>query len=283
MIDHLLTQYDFEIKISKKTLKGHYYLPENADAVIILIHGMGEYAKRYEREVIPFFLRNSFAVYSYDQFGHGDTKGIRGYHPGYNYLLDAVDQIISICKQSFANKPMFLYGHSMGGNVAINYVLRRPNELKGIIATSPFLQLAFNPPKWKLFFGKILHRLFPALTMSNELDIKTLSRNPEEVLAYKNDPMIHDRISAGYSIEFMKTGEWAIENSYKLAIPMLLLHGTGDRITSHKASQIFAEGADDNLELALIKDGFHELHHDLDKQLVFEKINGWLGNQIRKT
>lgn len=272
---------EFNINIYNTLIYGQYFQPNIVKAVVVLIHGMGEHAKRYEDFVIPHFTKNSIGVLSYDQFGHGKSEGKKGHNPGFEAVLDSVQEMLIKAKQVFGDKPIFLYGHSMGGNVVINYALRRKNSLKGLIATSPFLRLAFEPPAWKMTLGKILQKITPAITMSNELEITDLSRDKNEVEKYKNDPLIHDQISSNYSIKFMETGEWAIANANQLKKPMLLLHGTGDKITSYKASEIFAKNANEQVELKLYEGAYHELHNDIIKNEVVNEMTTWIDRKIK--
>jgi acylglycerol lipase len=278
-----MTLKEFEFQVAETTLQGQYYSPVIPKAVIILVHGMGEHSKRYEKQVVPFLLKNSMAVISYDQFGHGRSKGKPGHHPGYVYLLDSIDQMIAKANELYHDIPVFLYGHSMGGNVVINYSLKRSDQLKGVVVTSPFLRLAFAPPKWKMAFGRIIDLVIPSFTMPNEIDVSALSRDKKEIEAYQMDPLVHDRVSTRYSLEFMKTGEWAIEHASELKIPMLLLHGTKDRLTSHLASEEFAAKAQGKAELVLFEGGYHELHHDLDKEKVMGTIVDWIQKEIQPT
>jgi acylglycerol lipase len=167
----------------------------------------------------------------------------------------------------------------MGGNVIINYALRKETTLKGIVASSPFLKLAFQPPNWKLSLGKILQKIAPSITMSNEINPDYLSRNKTEVEKYKNDPLVHDKISPNYSLTFIETGKWAIENAHKLKIPALLLHGTSDKIIDFKGTEAFSK----NTEFATLKrykDGYHELHTDLCKEEFMEYITVWLNSEL---
>lgn len=282
MTTYNMTRKDFEFKIAGLMLKGQSYEPKNPRTVVVLIHGMGEYARRYERTVVPALLEKSIAVVSYDQFGHGYSQKKKGDHPGYEYLLDAVDYAIHKAESLFPSIPVILYGHSMGGNVAINYTLRRKHQLKGTIATSPFLRLAFDLPSWKMTFGKLIDKIFPSLTMPNELDLTYLSKDPVEIEAYKNDPMIHDRVSSRYSLELMRTGEWAISHASSLKTSMLLLHGTKDQITSPLASKEFADNSNGMVTFLAIENGYHELHHDLEKKFALDQICEWIEEQITK-
>jgi len=118
--------------------------------------------------------------------------------------------------------------------------------------------------------------------MPNELDLEYLSKDPVEINAYKNDPMIHDRVSTKYSLEFMRTGEWAISNAYSLKTSMLLLHGTKDQITSPLASKEFADNSNGMVTFLPIENGYHELHHDLEKTFVLNQICDWIQKKISK-
>jgi len=276
-----MNQKEFFFNQNNTKLYGAYFQPENVKAVVVLIHGMGEYFGRYIDHVIPYFYKNSFAVITYDQFGHGKTEGKRGHNPGFEKVLDCVSYIINKSKKVFGKKPVFLYGHSMGGNVVINYVLRRDHDLKGVIATSPFLKLAFEPPVWKLKIANILLKIAPSLTMGNELDVNAVSRDKNEVAKYKKDPLIHDKVSPNYSIVFIETGQWAIDNAEKLNIPMLLMHGTGDQLTHYKGSQEFAKNAGKKVTLELFEGGYHELHNDIIKNEVLDAMIQWLNKEIQ--
>ncbi len=272
---------EFTFNLYNTNFHGQYFEPENVKAVIALVHGMGEHSKRYENYVIPVLNKNSFAVITYDQFGHGKTEGKRGHNPGFEAVLDCVDFILEKSNHIFKGKPIFLYGHSMGGNIVVNYALKRKNNLKGLIVTSPLLRLAFDPPKWKLSIGKFLQKWMPSITMDSELETEAISRDINEIEKYKNDRLIHSKISPNYSIIFFKTGEWAIQNANQLKTPMLLMHGTGDRITSWKASKEFANGSIQNIELQLYEGAYHELHNDINKNEVLEKIIEWIDKRLK--
>ena len=273
----------FEFQIASHTLKGQSYEVSDPKAVVVIVHGMGEYGKRYERTVVPRLKKESFAVFSYDQFGHGASDGKKGDNPGFEYLLDALENVLSMAKKTYPTLPVFLYGHSMGGNVVINYTLRRKHNLKGAVATSPFLQLAFDPPKWKLGFGKIMDRILPSLTMPNELELSALSKDQKEIDAYEKDPLVHDKVSTRYSLRLMETGAWAIEHASSLTVPMLIVHGTSDRITSPQASESFVVNSNEMAVFFPIDGGYHELHHDLEKKQLFDKIIEWLNKQRLNT
>ncbi|MFT4831425.1 MAG: acylglycerol lipase [Psychroserpens sp.] len=253
--------------------------PKEILGKVVLCHGFGEHYRRYLPEVIPQLENSGLAVVAYDNIGHGKSGGKRGHCPDYKTLLDILDMVIERAESLYPGKPLFLYGHSMGGNLVLNYALRRKHPIQGIIATSPYLRLAFNPPKWKMILGKAMLKIYPSITLPSGLDPMGISRIPEEVENYKNDPLVHDKVSPMFSFPIMDAGEWAIENSNRLNINTLLLHGTGDPIIDYKGTEAFHQNASITT-LKLLEGGYHELHKDLCRTEMLEHINNWLAQQL---
>jgi len=251
---------------------GFHMQPETVKGVVVLVHGFGEHSGRYTGSIIPMLISSHLAVVTYDNVGHGKSSGKRGHCPSYVALLDILRDSIDIAEGVFPNLPLFLYGHSMGGNLVLNYALRRETQLTGIVATSPYLRLAFQPPKWKMFIGRRMQGM--AITLPSGLDPKGISRIPEEVEKYKKDPLIHDRVSPMFSFPIMDAGEWAIENANQLSVNTLLLHGTADPVIDYKGTEAFHQNSS-TTTLNLIEGAYHELHHDLCQGEMMNSISCW--------
>ena len=273
-----MTHQEFNFDYHKTTFFGQFWQPETIKAVVVIIHGMGEHSGRYE-DLAKKLTDNNFGVIAFDHFGHGKTTGKRGHNPGFDLVLESISNLITKAKEVFGHKPTFLYGHSMGGNAVINYALRKENNLTGIIATSPMLKLAFDPPAWKLSLGKIMQKIAPSITLGNELDANDISRDKKEVANYINDTLVHDKISPNFSLSFIDAGEWAIKNAASLKKPMLLLHGTGDKIIDYKGTETFTNTTE-KASLKLYKGGYHELQHDLCKEEMKQDVINWLNHQL---
>ena len=272
-----MTHKSFTFPFHQTTFFGQYWKPKEASAIVVIIHGMGEHSGRYEH-VAQKLVKHNFAVIAFDHFGHGKTKGKRGHNPGYSYVLDSITTLINKAENFFGKLPTFLYGHSMGGNAVINYALRTENNLTGIVATSPFLRLAFEPPAWKLTLGKLMQKIAPSITLGNELDPSYISRDSVEVQKYIEDPLVHNKVSPNFSLRFMEAGEWAISNAKLLKKPMLIVHGTDDKITDVKGSEEFASNS--NLaSIKLYEGGYHELQNDVCRNEVIQDIIDWLHTQ----
>lgn len=270
---------EFFFKYRNYKLFGQYWQPKETKAIMLLVHGMGEHSSRYIDYVIPEFLAKHIAVITYDNFGHGKSSGKRGHCPSYTALLEVLDIMLSKAKEKASNIPIFVYGHSMGGNLVVNYLLRYKTVITGALVTSPFLRLAFQPPEWKMTIGKVLQKIAPSLTLPSELDVQAISRVSEQVEKYKNDPLVHDRISPNYSFPVIDAGIWAIENAAKLETPVLCIHGSEDQITDFRATKEFTEKTT-YAEYILFDQGYHELHNDLEKEKLVKTLISWMQEKI---
>ncbi|PIF00096.1 MAG: alpha/beta hydrolase [Maribacter sp.] len=272
--------HHFNIKKSGIPIYAGYVQPRTVKGAVVLVHGFGEHSGRYLQEVVPMLADVGLAVLFYDNFGHGKSGGKRGHCPNYGALLALLAEMVEKATDLFPKMPQFLYGHSMGGNLVLNYALRHKNRLTGVIASSPYLRLAFEPLKWKMVLGRAMWKIWPSLTMPSGLDSSGISGIGDEVARYKADPLIHDKISPMFSFPIMEAGEWAIHNAADLRIPTLLVHGTGDPIIDFKGSGEFHKNNPRFTTLKLFEGGYHELHHDRCRLEVFNSIQSWLRQQL---
>lgn len=116
---------------------------------------------------------------SFDLRGHSKSEGPRGQTPSYEALMKDISFLLEIVNKQFPQLPSFLYGHSLGGNLVLNYILRHQPQVKGAIVTGPWLRLSFEPPAFKIILGKIINQLFPAFSQKSGLNTKVLSHDPE--------------------------------------------------------------------------------------------------------
>ena len=121
--------------------------------------------------------------------------------------------------------------------------------------------------------------MHPLVTLGNEINPNDISREKTEVDRYINDPLIHSKISPNFSLTFIDSGKWAIENASQLTIPILLLHGTGDKIIDYRGTQKFANNAN-RATLKLYENGYHELHNDLCKNEMLVDVVNWISSQL---
>jgi len=240
-----------------------------------LVHGQGEHSSRYNH-VATAMANAGYGLITFDLPGHGQSEGRRGDVPAYHTLLATIDDLLAQIRQQFSHLPHFLYGHSMGGNLVLNYLLRNRPPLAGAIVTSPWLRLAFTPPKIQLALVKLVNRLWPSLSIRSKLDTTAISRDRLVVEAYQTDPLIHDRISVRQLRQIAQAGQWALAHAHEFWLPLLLLHGSADRITSPAATRQFASRVPAHCTLKLWEGLYHEPHNEPEKQEVINFIIEWI-------
>jgi len=253
--------------------------PNPAKAAVCLVHGLGEHSGRYQH-VAEAFNQAGFSFLGYDQHGHGKSPGKKGHIPDYETLLDDISLALQVTQERYPAVPIFLYGHSMGGNLVLNYALRRKPQLSGVICTSPWIQLSTEPPKAQVFLARVMNKIYPSFTQNNGLDVSGLSHDPQVSQDYQNDPLVHDQASARLFVAFYAAGNWALEHAKDLTVPLLLAHGGRDPMTSAGASQEFAVKAGKLCTLKIWDGMFHETHNEIDKDEVIAYYIQWAENKL---
>ncbi len=262
------------------------WLPASAEtrplkAVILLQHGLGEHSGRYAH-VAEFFVANNIAVLANDRSGHGQSGNKRGHIAKYEYTLAEIEQLHNEASRRFPQIPVFLYGHSMGGGIVLNYLLRRKNSpLKGIIATAPLIRPAFQPSKFALFLGKIMRNIWGGFVQNNQLDASKICRNPAVVKAYQADKWVHSRISAETAIGMLQWGEFLLETKHNLALPLYITHSRADALTSFAATQQFVAQSTGDIHAKWWDAPYHEIHNETEEQQpLFADILAWINAHL---
>jgi alpha-beta hydrolase superfamily lysophospholipase len=243
-----------------------------------LIHGLGEHTGRYAW-VAETLGKQGYSVTGFDFHGHGKSGGQRGHFATFDQALDDIQSAMDYIAHEEGKPVDFLYGHSMGGNLGINFLLRRKPTLKGAVITSPGLRTYAPTPAWKLTLGKLLYNLLPTFSMDNGLDVNYLSHDPQVKVLYQADPLTHKYISARFGLDFLQAGEWALQNANLLDVPMLIQAGSEDHLVSYQAAKDFADiakGCD-----FIGWDGlYHETHNELEKVKVLDVMVRWLDQHV---
>jgi alpha-beta hydrolase superfamily lysophospholipase len=257
-------------------LFGQSWVPESKpDKAIVIIHGIGEHSGIYADWANKFVEKN-IAVISFDYRGNGKSGGKRGFCFNFNDLLNDIDVITTETEKMFSGIPKIMYGHSLGGNLALNYIMRKKTIFQKAVISSPWLTLSMKISSTKMFFGQFLNYVYPDFTFRAPIHSKDLSRNPELGINHKKDSLIHNKITPRLFFETNKAGEWAMKNPQKLTSPILLMHGETDKITSCESSREFASITIKYTQLKIWKDYLHELHFDENNQQVFNFVLNWV-------
>jgi alpha-beta hydrolase superfamily lysophospholipase len=253
---------------------------EKPKAVIALVHGLGEHISRYEH-MATFFNSHGIAVIGFDHRGHGKTVGRLGHIPGFEIMMDDVDALIKVCKEKYPEKPVFLYGHSMGACLVLNHTLKRKPEIKATIASAPPIILDNKPSAIIIGLGKLMRNVLPSFTQPNGLNVNHISKDPEEVAKYVKDPLVHNKVSASLGMDLLDAGEWLDNYKGTSPLPLLIMHGAADQITSAASSENFAEKMGNKTTFKKWDGLYHEIHNEPEQQQVFEFIFNWINDQLK--
>ncbi|MDH5464308.1 MAG: lysophospholipase, partial [Thiovulaceae bacterium] len=244
--------------------------------VIVLIHGLGEYSGRYV-ELADHFTKHGYHVHTFDLRGHGKSEGKKGHTPSYDCLMHDIEQFYTLVQDTYPNLPLFLYGHSLGGNLAINFLLRKVPDITGVIATSPALRSNLPTPLWKHVTALILRAIWPSFTVSSGIKAKHVTRSISVEKYYEKDPLVHKQISVELGLSILESGKWAIEHAHEIHAPLYVIHGTEDKITSPLASEEFIQKANETSIFFHLYEGMaHELHNEPEREKVLKNIIAWL-------
>ena len=161
----------------------------------------------------------------------------------------------------------------------LDYLLRKNPAVKGAIVTSPWLKLSFEPGKFKVALVSIMKSILPGLIQSTDLVVEDISHDITVVEKYKADPLVHDRISVSLFHSAMNAASYSLAHASDLKVPLLLMHGSEDKICSPEGSREFAAKTK-MAELKIWPGGYHELHNELFKNEVFAYMMNWINARL---
>lgn len=247
--------------------------------VVILVHGLGEHAGRYEHVATQL---NSwgFAVRGYDQCGHGESGGPRGGLPTDTRLLDDLADIVDSTRARMPkDTPLIVLGHSMGGLVAARFVSLGLRPIDGLVLSSPALDPGINIVQ-KLLLA-VLPKIMPNLRVGNGVNPHYISHDPAVVAAYMADRQVHDRISGRLGRFIATAGLKVLDEAPRWSVPTLLLYAGDDRLLNPAGSRRFAMTAPANVVRAICFESlYHEIFNELDARPVFAALGQWLDEKF---
>lgn len=252
------------------------WTPESATGVVVLVHGVHEHSGRYEH-VGRRLAAAGYAVYAVDHPGHGKSPGSRGNIASMAETVEGVAALTRLAAQVHPDVPLFIYGHSMGGLIALQYLTGSPHErVRGGVISAPALDTSAANPVQKVA-APLLSRLAPNLGVI-ALDPTTVSRDPAVVEAYRADPLNYTgKLKARTGSEMMVTAAAMPSRLQCLSLPLLVLHGGADRLMPVSASEVVrAHAASPDLTVKIYDGLYHETHNEPEQDQVLDDIVAWL-------
>ncbi len=254
--------------------------PEQSNsAIVVLIHGLGGHSGILAN-VVEYLVPQGYEVYAMDLRGHGRSQGQRGHIDDWQEFREDLRAFLGQIRSQRAHCPIVLWGHSMGGTIVLDYALRSPDQIQGVIVSAPALG-QIKVPLHKLMVGQALSKLLPHFSLPAGLANSLATRDRQALAVYLQDPLRHELGSARLVTEFFSTVDWINYHAAELRVPLLMMHGTADGVTSPQGSRAF-------FERVLLPDkehheyagAYHDLYDDLDRMTMFNDVEVWLDRHL---
>lgn len=265
-------------------LAGLALVPATAPrASVAMVHGFGEHAGRYAA-LHRVLLDGGYAIGAADLRGHGRSPGPRGHIDGWDdYRVDCA-AIVAHARTLAPGRPVFLFGHSMGGLIVLDFAIeRRDPAIDGVVASGAALLQAGPRRRLRELGARMLSRVAPRLSTELGLDPQGISSEAEEVAAYLADPLVHGRASMRWGAEILRTMATTRARAKAVSVPLLLLHGAADPINSPDGSRAFHDACGHpDRGLKIYPGCRHEIHHDVGRRRLERDLLRWLGERAMR-
>ena len=260
-------------------LAGQWEPDSEVKGVICLVHGHGEHSGRY-RHWAERLAGAGYAMLAIDLRGHGKSGGKRGDTPTFDHFSDDINLMLDEARREFKDIPCFLYGHSMGGLLALFCLIQRRPLLNGAVITSPLLHSVYDHKQYLTAMISFFSRIIPGLSISSNLEVDALAQDPAVIYAYRSDPLVHDRATLRLGKGLLDTIEYIFNRAGEIKLPLLIMHGTEDRINHASGSEKLAGLVSGDCTLELWESLYHELHNEEEKDEVFACLKNWLDSKL---
>lgn len=253
------------------------WLPDgDVKAVILIIHGVGEYCERYTN-VINHFVPLGYAVYGLDHIGHGKSGGARSMIVRFEDFTEPLITYYKMVKDWHPHQSIFIYGHSLGGLITSFHLLEHQTDFKGAIISAPAVKIPDNISPMVIAIGKILSTIAPKAGLIG-LDTNYLSHDKTVVDTYNADPLVfHGKMPARLSAEMLRAMSRVADDARKITLPLFIFQGSGDKIVDPAGAQMLYEKAGSKDKTIKIYEGlYHEVHNEPERGKMFADLEGWL-------
>ena len=255
----------------------HFCPTGPARLVLVTVHGFGAHCGLY-RHVAGALLARGIAVTQFDCRGHGRSEGRRGHVEVFDDYHTDLSLVVRRARERTPGVPWALMGHSLGGAIVLDHVLRRKSDPQAdrLVAVAPWLELKMKVPMPKRAAAEVFARLKPTLTTGNGIKAEDVSRNPEVVANFFRDPLVHHVATAGWFAAVLRAQAALRAMAAQLQVPTLVLVAGQDRIVSSEATLAFAQAAGSTAEVRLYQDLYHDLFLEPEREQVVSDVADWL-------
>jgi alpha-beta hydrolase superfamily lysophospholipase len=255
--------------------------PPEASATIAVVHGYGDHGGRHVWFGEAMAARG-WAVYVYDLRGHGQSSGTRGQVKRFDEYLDDTEVFLEQVRTARSGSPLFLLGHSMGGLICARLAEERSPEVRALILSSPFLQLAEAVPPARVAAAKGLALVWPGKDIGNPVQAAQLSHDQAVVDAYVTDRLVHHVAPARWAVQLMRAQDAAMAGAESITLPLYVLYGEEDQVADVTfIESLFARAASEDKSIRRYEGLYHECLNEIGRERVYEDLAAWLAPRVR--
>jgi acylglycerol lipase len=258
-----------------------YWLPDSKiKAVLLILHGLADHSSRFNN-LVNRFLPEGYAIYGYDQRGHGRSPGLKGYIDGFSCFVNDLDCFLKYIKKKHPENEIYLVGHSVGGLIATNFAVFHQAELGGLILSAPTTKPGASVSKFLIMLAPLLSLIIPKVGLYT-IDALSISKDPAVVQNYIYDPLVYrGKIRARLGIEILKTMQDLPDKISRISLPLLIMHGSADRLSEPEGSRILYDRVSSIDKTLKIYDGFyHEIFNEPGYGIVLKDMENWLETRV---
>ncbi|MCV7235496.1 alpha/beta hydrolase [Mycobacterium branderi] len=248
--------------------------------VVVLSHGFGEHARRYDH-VAQRFGDAGLVTYALDHRGHGRSGGKRVLLRDISEYTGDFDTLVGIATKEYPACKRVVLGHSMGGGIVSAYGVERPDNYDLMVLSGPAVAAQQQVSPLLAFLAKTLGAVAAGLPVQ-ALDSSAISRDPAVVTAYNTDPLVHHgKVPAGIARGLLLVGQTMPARAPALTAPLLIVHGSEDRLISVDGSRRLAEcvGSSD-VELKVYPGLYHEVFNEPEQNQVLDDVISWINARL---
>ena len=250
-------------------------------AVLLVVHGYAEHSGRYQ-PLAEHFVGLGYAVYALDHRGHGRSDGVRADIVRFEDYLADLKTFLEIVKGREPGRQVFLIGHSMGGAIVTLFAARHGEDFDGLITSGAGVKVEGNVSPLLVRLARVVAALAPRLPVV-PMDVEAISRHPEVVARYRSDPLNYlGKVRARMGVQMLRAAALIAQELPNITLPILILHGTADRLADPAGSQMIYDGVGSADKTLRLYDGlYHEVFNEPEREQVLADVAAWLEALVR--
>lgn len=244
---------------------------QNSHHHLLIVHGLGEHSSSYTH-MAKYLCEHGISSHGFDLIGHGQSSGQRGYVPTFDLFIEQLAFVYQMLKNNHSTDKISIFSHSMGGLITLKALVENVfSPETPLIFSNPLVDINVDIPQWKINLANGLAQVLPRLALGNEINNNDLTKDPEVIASYSQDPLRHKKISTKLYMELKDNTELVRAKIENIQNPTLFLISPNDKVCNADTTQALTKEFV-NMNLELFPQSGHEIINDFSKLKAFDDI-----------